>query len=74
MHCTECSHTDFQREVLESLTELKTNMHTLIGNGQPGRVGNLEKRMSNVEMLVYKMIGGLVLAGALFGIVKMVWK
>jgi hypothetical protein len=33
---------DFQLHVIETLATLDTKMDSLVGNGQPGRVGQLE--------------------------------
>lgn len=49
--------TDFERQVLSDLTELKTQMKTLLGNGQPGRMQQLEDRVSRHERLVQRAGG-----------------
>ena len=48
----------FEKEVLESLTELRTNMKSLIGNGQPGRMGLLENRVGKIERWMWGIAGG----------------
>jgi hypothetical protein len=40
---------EFQREVLDKLVRLETKMETLIGNGQPGRVKQIEDKLSTLE-------------------------
>jgi hypothetical protein len=50
--------TEFEKQVLEGLTELRTEMRTLVGNGQPGRVQILEKRVEQHERFVQRA-GGL---------------
>jgi hypothetical protein len=40
---------DFQREVLEKLGRLETKMDMLVGNGQPGRITQLENRLVHLE-------------------------
>jgi hypothetical protein len=58
--------TDFERQVLEDLTELKTHMHTLVGNGQPGRMRQLEMRVEKHEKFVQRAGGvGAALAAVL---------
>jgi hypothetical protein len=39
----------FQREVLEKLGQLEAKVDMLIGNGQPGRVQNVENRVAVLE-------------------------
>jgi hypothetical protein len=39
----------FQREVLEKLGQLEAKVDMLIGNGQPGRMQNVESRVSVLE-------------------------
>ena len=40
---------EFQREVLEKLGQLEAKVDMLIGNGQPGRMQNVESRVSVLE-------------------------
>lgn len=53
LHCNtgDCPHFDaeFKREMIEGLTELRTNMKAIIGNGQPGMIGKLETRIEKFE-------------------------
>ena len=49
--------TEFERQVLEDLTELKTQMKTLVGNGQPGRIQQLEQRVTRHEAFVQRAGG-----------------
>jgi hypothetical protein len=39
----------FQREVLEKLGQLEAKVDMLIGNGQPGRMQNVETRVAVLE-------------------------
>ena len=55
--------TDFESQVLSDLAQLKTQMHALLGNGQPGRLHQLEQRVEHHEAFVQRA-GGI---GALFG-------
>jgi len=56
--------TDFQRQVLADLATLKAQMRTLLGNGQPGRLREIEARVEKHEGLVNRAsgIGALVAA------------
>ena len=57
--------TDFETQVLAELVALKTQMHLLLGNGQPGRLREVELRVERHEAFVQRA-GGL---GALLGTV-----
>ncbi len=54
---------DFERIVLSDLAALKSQMASLIGLGQPGRLTMLEERMERHEVYLQKMKG---LVGAFF--------
>lgn len=54
---------DFEMIVLSDLAALKSQMASLIGLGQPGRLTVLEERMERHEIYLQRMKG---LAGALF--------
>ena len=56
--------TDFQRQVLADLATLKAQMRLLLGNGQPGRLREIEARVEKHEALVNRVsgIGALVAA------------
>jgi hypothetical protein len=56
--------TDFEVEVLASLTELKTQMKELLGNGQPGRLARLEGRIDAHERTVQRLKGAAATLGA----------
>ncbi|MFB3915133.1 MAG: hypothetical protein ACE14M_00265 [Terriglobales bacterium] len=49
--------TDFEQQVLSDLAELKTKMRWLVGNGQPGRVAQLEQRVQQHEQLLQRAAG-----------------
>lgn len=49
--------TDFERQVLEDLTEIKTNMRWLLGNGKPGYIQELAKRVDRHEQVVQRFTG-----------------
>jgi len=57
--------TDFEGQVLADLSVLKGQMGQLIGNGQPGRIAQLEGRMSEHEKAVQRMKGMAAALGAL---------
>jgi hypothetical protein len=55
--------TDFEGQVLADLSVLKSQMRTVLGIGQPGRLNQLEARMHDHEKSVQRMKG----MGAAFG-------
>ena len=58
--------TDFERQVLEDLAEIKTNMRWLLGNGKPGKLQELTDRVDRHERVVQRFTGiGTMLAGLL---------
>lgn len=38
--------TPFEQHVTDSLARLETNMKALVGNGQPGRISIIERKVS----------------------------
>ncbi len=54
--------TDFEAQVLSDLSALKSQMHALLGVGQPGRLAALEDRVEQHERTVQRMkgVGGLL--------------
>lgn len=48
---------DFEMKVLSDLSALKTQMASLIGLGQPGRLTLLEERMERHEIYLQRMKG-----------------
>ena len=55
--------TDFERQVLEDLATLKTQMKSIVGNGQPGRLHHLESSVERQHAALQKFAG----AGVVFG-------
>ncbi len=57
--------TDFESQVLSDLSALKTQVHALIGVGQPGRLTSLEDRVDRHERAVQRMkgVGGVLSVG-----------
>jgi hypothetical protein len=49
--------TDFEKQVLSELAELKTQMKLILGNGNPGRMQQLEDRVTRHEAFVQRAGG-----------------
>ncbi|WP_263382789.1 hypothetical protein [Granulicella arctica] len=49
--------TDFESQILSDLSVLKSQMQSLIGIGQPGRLNQLEERVARHEQAVQRMRG-----------------
>ena len=47
----------FEEQVLSDLATLKSEMKMLLGNGQPGRLRQLEQRVEKHESLVQRVSG-----------------
>ena len=54
--------TDFERQVLSDLAELRAQMFSLLGNGHPGRIEQLEERVERHEAFLQR-VGGVGAAG-----------
>lgn len=52
-------HEDFQNIVIEKLSRLQTQMETLVGNGQPGRIRLLEDDVKDLSKARWVM-GGII--------------
>jgi hypothetical protein len=57
--------TDFEAQVLADLAVLKSQMKEIVGNGQPGRLAQLESRLLDHEKTVQRMKGIAAAFGAL---------
>jgi hypothetical protein len=61
MKCAEPSKgsamTTFEEQVLNDLATLTSEMKALLGNGQPGRLRQLEQRVDRHETLVQRLTG-----------------
>ena len=57
--------TEFEGQVLSDLSVLKSQMSSLIGAGQPGRLTQLEERVERHERSVQRMKGVMGAAGSL---------
>jgi hypothetical protein len=49
--------TDFEGQVLADLSVLKNQMKEVVGNGQPGRLAQLESRILDHEQSVQRLKG-----------------
>ena len=47
--------TDFEQKVLEDLSQLKSQMRALLGNGHPGKIKELEDRVASHEAFVNRV-------------------
>ena len=61
--------TDFEMQVLQELSVLKSQMKQLLGIGQPGRLNQLEARVEAHERSVQQLKG---LAGAFGGLLTVI--
>ncbi len=61
--------TEFERRVLEDLSELRTQMHSLVGDGNAGRIKQLEDKVERHEAFVQRAGG---LGAAIAAIVTMI--
>ena len=56
--------TQFEEQVLRDLAELKAHMRWIVGNGNPGKIQQLEGRMARQEGFLQKVMGlGIALGG-----------
>lgn len=56
---------DFEAQVLADLAVLKSQMKEVVGNGQPGRLAQLESRVLDHEKSVQRLKGVAAAFGAL---------
>jgi hypothetical protein len=63
---------EFEKRVLEDLAELKTQMKSLLGNGQPGRIALLERRVERHDTLIQRA-GGIGAAFAFLATLVHLW-
>ena len=64
--------TDFEGQVLQELSVLKTQMQELMGIGQPGRLHQLESRVEEHERSVQRLKGAGVVFGAILTMLHIV--
>jgi hypothetical protein len=60
---------DYEQQVLQDLSVLKSQMQQLMGIGQPGRLHQLEMRVESHERSVQRLKG---LAGAFGGLLALI--
>lgn len=63
--------TDFEIQVLADLAVLKSQMASLLGNGQPGRLRELEARVDEHEASLQRAKGMGAIGGALLTIANL---
>jgi hypothetical protein len=61
--------TDYEAQVLGDLQLLKNQMEQIIGNGQPGRLSQIESRIYDHEKTVQRLKGMAGASGALLTVV-----
>lgn len=62
---------DFQFHVVEALARLDTKMTSLVGNGKPGRVDQLEDKVDNLNKWRWITAGG---AGTISALIHFIFK
>jgi hypothetical protein len=60
--------TDFEAQALADLSTIKNQMREILGNGQPGRLAQLETRMQLHESAVQRLKGMAAAFGGLLTI------
>lgn len=63
--------TDFEKQVLADLAALKVQMHLLLGNGQPGRLHEMELRVERHEAFVQRAGGLGVILGTVLTLIHL---
>jgi len=61
---------EFEAQVLSDLSVLKTQMNGLMGDGNGGKIGELERRMERHEQNWQRAKGFLAAASVLFAVVE----
>ena len=62
---------EFESHVLSDLAELKTHMRCIVGNGNPGRLQRLERRVEHHEAILQRSVGIGAAAGVLFTLIHL---
>ena len=63
-----CALTEFEQKVLTDLAELKADMRWLVGNGNQGKLQEIEERVEKHEVYLQRATG---IAGALAGVLTL---
>ena len=58
---------DWRIGLTSDMAEVKTMLHTLCGNGQPGTISKLETRVSALERVKNQMAGAIAVVSAVGG-------
>ena len=58
---------DWRIALTADMSEVKTLLHGLVGNGQPGTIGKLEARVSVLETTKNQLAGALAVVSAVVG-------
>ena len=64
--------TEFEAQVLADLSVLKSQMSTLLGDGNSGRIASIEGRVDRHEQSFQRAKGFAVATGAVFTLVQFV--
>ncbi|HTV05160.1 MAG TPA: hypothetical protein VME86_07305 [Acidobacteriaceae bacterium] len=62
--------TEFEAQVLADLSVLKNQMVTLLGNGNSGRIAQIEGRVDQHERSLQRAKGFIVAIGAIFTLIQ----
>lgn len=62
--------TEFEAQVLADLSVLKNQMKTLLGNGNSGRIAQIEGRVEQHERSLQRAKGFAVAVGAIFTLIQ----
>ncbi len=60
---------DFEQTVIADLSQIKTDLRWLLGNGQPGRIQKLEQRVERHEAVLQRGAG---IAAAAAGLLTLI--
>jgi len=66
--------TQFEEKVLRDLSELKAHMNWLVGNGNEGKLQEMENRMRRQEASLQRLGGVFAACGGLFMIVTTIFE
>lgn len=55
---------EFREQVVKCLSRLETQMQSLVGNGQPGRISTMEKQLDRHDTVLNRIIGAIILVGS----------
>ena len=62
---------EFKDHVTDLLARLDTKMTALVGNGQPGRISQIEAQLEIVKKIAWSIGGGLLVITT---VIHFVWK